>query len=139
MEESDIIYSYSRSQAIEDGVLVDIDKAEIGNGDTGLSLRKEAGIKFPIAMTSTFLAQLAPSDDEQKNGQSLTGRLWDLFSIFKYTAKTSAKKDDTMITFMIVHKITNGRGRNVKLPFKVVCGPGDDMAPVLTIMHPNED
>src|ERR1019366_7436165 len=38
----DVIYSYTRKQAIEDGVLVDITE-----------MAKEAGIKYPVAITST--------------------------------------------------------------------------------------
>ena len=37
-----VIYSYTRKQAIEDGVLVDI-----------TDVAKEAGIKYPVAITST--------------------------------------------------------------------------------------
>ena len=38
----DVIFSYTRKQAIEDGVLVDITE-----------MAKEAGIKYPVAITST--------------------------------------------------------------------------------------
>ena len=38
----EVISSYSRAQAIEDGVLVDVS-----------SVAREAGIKFPVAMTRT--------------------------------------------------------------------------------------
>jgi hypothetical protein len=36
----EVIFSYSRKQAIEDGVLVDL-----------TSLARDAGIKFPVAVT----------------------------------------------------------------------------------------
>src|ERR1039458_9449603 len=45
-----VIYSYTRKQAIEDGVLVDITE-----------MAKEAGIKYPVAITSTaFFGYAAP-------------------------------------------------------------------------------
>ena len=46
-EEADLIHSYSRKQAIEDGVLVDLMQPGL------VELVKEAGFRFPIAMTST--------------------------------------------------------------------------------------
>src|ERR1035441_8107595 len=70
-----VIYSYTRKQAIEDGVLVDITE-----------MAKEAGIKYPVAITSTaFFGYVAP--DPMPPGQDLKGRLWDLFTMFKLAAK----------------------------------------------------
>ena len=40
-DDAEVISSYSRAQAIEDGVLVDVS-----------TVAKEAGIKFPVAMTA---------------------------------------------------------------------------------------
>src|SRR5664279_1397938 len=71
----DVIYSYTRKQAIKDGVLVDITE-----------MAKEAGLKYPVAITSTaFFGYVAP--DPMPPGQDLKGRLWDLFSMFKLAAK----------------------------------------------------
>ena len=41
-----IIHAYSRAQAIEDGVLVDV-----ASGDTA-ALVREVGIKYPVALTA---------------------------------------------------------------------------------------
>src|ERR1035441_3364829 len=70
-----VIYSYTRKQAIEDGVLVDITE-----------IAKEAGSKYPVAITSTaFFGYVAP--DPMPPGQDLKGRLWDLFTMFKLAAR----------------------------------------------------
>lgn len=45
------IYSYSREQAIQDGVLIDI---------TGIA--KEAGFKWPVAITDTLYHQYIESN-----------------------------------------------------------------------------
>ena len=49
----ELIYSYSRKQAIEDGVLVDVSE-----------MAKEAGFKFPVAMTNTVWTELIVPDKE---------------------------------------------------------------------------
>jgi hypothetical protein len=41
-DDAEVIYAYTRAQAIEDGVLIDVS-----------SVASEAGIKFPVAMTRT--------------------------------------------------------------------------------------
>jgi hypothetical protein len=45
MDENEIIYSYTRKQAIADGVLIDVTE-----------LAKEAGFKCPVAFTSSALS-----------------------------------------------------------------------------------
>ena len=40
-ENADLIHSYSRAQAIEDGVLIDVS-----------TVAREAGITYPVALTS---------------------------------------------------------------------------------------
>ena len=40
-DDAEIIYPYTRAQALEDGVLVDVSE-----------IAKEAGIKFPVALTA---------------------------------------------------------------------------------------
>jgi hypothetical protein len=61
------MHTYSREQAIADGVLVDI-----------TTTAKEAGFKVPIALTSAVYAQLKPSYHNAARGQSFEGRLWDV-------------------------------------------------------------
>ena len=121
-----VISSYSRAQAIEDGVLVDLMQEE-----TSATVR-EAGFVFPIAMTATaFGASICPIGGELPAGQDLQGRLWDMLMMLKFT-------------------IQNNRGDRERLPFSVkvsgrmvglvsVCGPGDHAEPVITIMMPDED
>ena len=68
-----IISSYSRAQAIEDGVLIDA-------GD----MAQEAGFKWPLALTSEAWADSVAwteDDSEKQVHQDQSGRLWDvLFS-----------------------------------------------------------
>jgi len=118
-----VISSYSRAQAIEDGILVDVS-----------SVAKEAGILYPVAMTRTVWGAYV----EVPAGvacQDERGRLWDILWMFKNAARAGG----TEIRFRL-HVRNDNKDRTPPLvTLKAVCGPGDDAAPVITIMLPEED
>ena len=118
-----VISSYSRAQAIEDGELVDVS-----------SVAKEAGIRYPVALTRYVWgacvevpAGVACQDEK--------GRLWDILWMFKHAARGGG----TEIRFRL-HVRNDNRDRTPALvTLKAVCGPGDDAEPVITIMQEGED
>lgn len=114
----EVIYSYTRKQAIEDGVLIDVSETA-----------KEAGFRFPVAITDSVYNILNPGQYATKQGQSFSGRLWDCLNMLRYAIKIS---NGSTIKFKV--KIS-GQWHE----FKAICGPGDDAEPVITIMIPNED
>ena len=120
----DVIFSYSRKQAIEDGVLIDV-----------TPMAKEAGIRYPVALTETLWNKYIVPDEEgrQKYGQSEDGRLWDVLWIFR----TMASRTKGNILFFQVLFVLDSQQKFVDL--KAVCGPGDTPDPVITIMLPDED
>ncbi len=119
----DIISTYSRAQAIEDGVLVDVSP-----------VAKEAGIKFPTAVTQGVWAGVVEPDDIAKShGESEQGRLWDIIWMLRIACKTHF---GNLISYQLI--ATQG-GRQHKITLKAVCGPGDTAEPVITIMLPDED
>ncbi|KKR01604.1 MAG: hypothetical protein UT24_C0003G0011 [Candidatus Woesebacteria bacterium GW2011_GWB1_39_12] len=67
MENAEVISSYSRAQAIEDGILVDI---------SNTSEAKEAGFKIPVALTRAVYSTI--EEGIGINGQDRKGRLWDI-------------------------------------------------------------
>jgi len=117
-----VIYSYSREQAIEDGVLADVSE-----------LAKEAGFKFPAAITAGVYALL----NEKAEGQDFTGRAWDMFTILKYEIKNAEPGQDTIYFAPLFVRAGGWASEPVKLWSK--CGPGDNAEPVLTIMLEGED
>jgi hypothetical protein len=136
---AEVIHAYTRAQAIEDGVLVDLNQKptaqdkDITNLD---AILREAGIIYPCAMTETaFMEWLNPGEQDVKDGQSIAGRLWDMLTIFKSAVNRSRGPLDIIRFRFIVWK--NGRQRNADL--KAICGPGDTAAPVITFMLPDED
>lgn len=119
-----VIHTYSRAQAIEDGVLVDVS-----------TTAKEAGINFPVALTSAVWAlYVVPSDKLEGHGQSISGRLWDLLWMFRMKA---LKTNTSLLFYSCMFLNENEKLEEVK--FKALCGPGDNFEPVITIMLPAED
>jgi len=132
----EVIYAYSRAQAISDGVLVDMDAGDFGKGETGKQLRESLGIRLPIAMTSTLFGEIECNEEDTKVGQSLLGRFWDILSVFRYAALRN--KSESQITFpLAVFRADKGKTENVNV--KAVIGAGDDGSPALTFMLPEED
>ena len=127
MEEGFVLIStYSRAQAIEDGVLVDV-TAEA----------RETGIKLPTALTrevwESFVA-LSPAAIEACNDER--GRLHDILWLFRCAA-ARAPRDVSELRFELYVVTTKPEPELVTL--KAICGPGDDEAPVITILLPEQD
>lgn len=112
------IYSYSRKQAIADGVLVDLSEVD--------SIKQHW--KHPFACTWTVWAIIETA--LQQSGQDISGICHDISTMAKLAIQT--KQDADQIRFRVI--ITN-RTRELKLHI----GPGDTPTPVLTLMLPNED
>ena len=123
---AEVLSVYTRAQALKDGVLVDVSAAA-----------KEAGIKFPVALTATVWGQCVEVP-EGVTGQDEAGRLWDILWMFRCAA---AKFDGSTLLFKL-HVRNHNRERldcRDVVTLKAECGPGDDGEPVLTIMLPDED
>jgi len=123
----EVIYSYTRKQAIEDGVLIDVSEMAI-----------EAGIKYPVAVTSTvYYDYVVPDDKLTVHGQSVEGRLWDVLWMFRINAQ---KNPSDIVIFSVLFVMPSGNDSQlVTVRLKAVCGPGDIGEPVITIMKPEED
>ena len=121
----ELIFSYSRSQAIDDGVLVEVPEA----------LLKEAGIKLHTAITCVLWHDvIVPDAESLATGQSVEGRLWDVLMVFRVLAKRSS---DSLLLFPVRFLYHGREHRDVVV--KAVCGPGDDPTPCITFMHEWED
>ena len=119
----DVIYGYSRMQALEDRALVDMS-----------DLGREAGLKFRVAVTQAVWAEYI-SVPEGVIGQDERGRAWDI--VWMLRAAIRASKGGEEIRYSVLVRNDNRRPRMVEL--KAICGPGDEGEPVITIMLPDED
>ena len=138
------IYSYTRAQAIADGVHVDLTTA---TDDKGQLLCHQAGFKMPIAITRTAWAKAVEAGGswkpdgegevlELQGGQSLTGRLWDVLWTLRAACDRAGNAD--RVDFQILLDVhANGHLETVRL--WALCGPGDNAGPVITIMLEGED
>ena len=121
---ADLIFAYTRSQAIADGVLVDVSE-----------MAAEAGIRFPVALTEALWSEyIEVPNDDALHCQSVEGRLWDTLMVFRTAARTAASDQ----LFFHVSYVMEGRKMATPL-LKAVCGPGDQGEPVITIMKKDED
>ena len=123
--QADLIYSYTRAQAIEDGLLIDV------NGTA-----KEAGFKYPVAVTSGVWAEVIEPDGKAKSqGESDTGRLWDVLWML-FVAIKRGQSNGSQTDYKL---IATKDGHQHMVDLKAECHGGDDGEPVITIMLPDED
>lgn len=127
-EFGELIYSYSRAQAIEDGFLVDITETA-----------REAGFRCPVAITRaawTDCVEWSDADSERQTHQDESGRLWDVV----WMARLAARGPGMEKLFSLLRVPRGGRGtRPRQQTLKMVAGPGDDGELTITIMMPEED
>ncbi len=114
----DLIYSYSRAQALADGVLVDV---------SGRAQR--AGIRYPTACTHGVWALidcLPESTTDTLAGIVRDVRAEEVLRVMLAAIRQARGTDR-------VHFVALGAALWVQ------CGPGDTDAPVITIMREGED
>ena len=121
-----VIYSYTRAQAVADGVQVEVTKTAT-----------EAGIKFPVFLTRTVFnayVEVPPG----VTGQDEAGRLWDIVWMLRFAILRSRPGADRLPVALYVRN-DNRRATLIKLI--ATCGPLDidDPQPAITVMMPDED
>ena len=105
---------------MEDGVLADISE-----------LAREAGFKFPVAVTQGVWEILNPGPELKATGQDLNGRMWDLLSILRLAIRSAANTDAIRFAPLFLRE----PGRKIEpVDMWAKCGPGDDAEPVITVM-----
>jgi hypothetical protein len=122
-DDADLIHPYTRAQAIADGVLIDVS-----------ATARDAGIHFPVALTRAVwdrCVEVPPSVECQDEAS----RLWDLLYLLRVAI--GASSGGSTLLYRLYVRNDNRRPKPVTL--KAVCGPGDDAAPVLTVMRTTED
>ena len=121
--EMPLIYAYTRAQALEDGVLIDVSE-----------LAREAGFVWPVALTAAVWAMVEDIPRRYRAWQTVEGRTYDVLWM-AYCAIRSAEHSSTELRYTLL--LDHGRRRYLTL--KLVTGPGDHGEPVVTIMLPHED
>ena len=91
LENMEVISTYTRQEAIEDGILADISHT---------SEAKEAGFKIPICATQALWQKIK---DEVPEGQDWHGRLWDVCFMASFRVRTALKtnEDSSLLEFKV--------------------------------------
>ena len=119
------IFTYTRQNAIEDGVLVDVSPTA-----------RQAGFKYPVAITervNNTIENIPPLYDHE----DYYGRLWDVVWMCRNATRNS--KGDTLFFQVVIHTENNLLKREIPITLKAICHGGDHREPVITIMFPEED
>jgi hypothetical protein len=121
-DDADIILSYTRARAIEDGALVDVS-----------SVAPEAGITFPVAVTASLWA-IIEAAPQAYTRRDVEGRLWDVVSLLgRAIGKATGPVSELSYTVEMPH------GEEKELRLDAMCGPGDAGESVITVMLPDSD
>jgi hypothetical protein len=122
----DVIYAYTRAQAVADGLQVEVCK-----------VAEEAGIRFPVFLTRAVYDSYVTVPPGVA-GQDEAGRLWDVLWLLRFAIRKAQTGQDRL-PFALYVRNDNHRPRLVKLV--AMCGPLDihDPAPAITVMLPDED
>jgi hypothetical protein len=123
-DETDLIHSYSRADALRDGVLIDVS-----------AVAREAGIRWPVALTSAAWERCVAVPPGVMC-QDEAGRLWDLCWMLALAARRS---EGAEVRFGVHVRNNNRDGTPSLVRLKALCGPGDDGDPVITVMMTAED
>jgi hypothetical protein len=128
-EDDELIYAYTRSQALVDGVLVDVSKMAL-----------EAGFRYPTAITADLHARITPNEREKAMGQSYEGRLWDVVFLASFAARPASTQDRCSfeVSLFEAEAALPHRTHRHTLSLWMVVGPGDQGEPVITIGFPED-
>lgn len=114
-----VIHTYSRAQAMADGILIDVSDSEAARL-----------FKYPCAITSNLHSALVRGAGSE--AATYNARLWDVLHMAFLMAKIKARNSGDSDLFFRV-KVGN---RNLDLWAN--CGPGDDAEPVMTFGFPED-
>ena len=122
----DLVYAYTRAQAVADGVQVEVSK-----------VAAEAGIRFPVFLSRTvYDAYVTVPPDV--TAQDEAGRLWDIVWMTRFAILRNRPGLSRLPVALYVRN-DNRAARLIKLI--ATCGPldMDDPQPAITVMMPDED
>ncbi len=125
-EHPPVIFAYSRREAIDDGVLIDVTKTAT-----------ELGFRTPVAVTAAVWVECV-AVPPGVTGQDERGRLCDVLWMM-YVAIRASGGSEAEIRFRLHVRNDNRNGEPPPVELKAVCGPDDDGTLCVTIMTPEED
>jgi hypothetical protein len=137
-DDAPIISMYTRQQAIDDGVLVDVSEVA----------KSEYGINLPLAFTRAVWDEYITPDPRSEGwGQSIRGRLHDaLYMLLPHLKHVTSDQKwidkfnrDGSVTFYYKLWFVLKEKQRREIQLKVVISLDENYRPVCTIMKPGED
>lgn len=163
-QEQQLIDSYSRKEAIADGVLVDAEERFPG-------ILKSIGFNYPVALTTAAFGRYVELNHNSGGLESEKGRMGDILSMLMLKIKLTQKnKSDSTLHFSFLCTVPTGfcpltfetlpnseedeedddlegnlddiikrfNSKPKLCRLKAVVAPGDELEPCITIMLPGE-
>jgi len=115
----DVIYAYTRQDAINDGTFIDVS-----------DMANEAGIKYPTAVTSNLYHKYI-NPTSMPTGQDEKGRLWDVLWMFRNSAR---KSNGNKLNFKVIFN-----RKTIELEAVCEAISPTDPNPAITIMLPEDN
>ena len=128
-----VISVYTRQQALEDGMLVDVTETA-----------REAGFTLPTAVTRNVWERCVRVPDGLEGlGQSEQGRLWDVLWLASIAARGSPANGESpdlreFQVSVVESQRPDGSPGHGQHRLWLHIGPGDTLDPVLTVMFPED-
>jgi len=124
---SELLFTYTRAQALADGFQVDV-----------TTTAQEAGIKVPVFITRGVYSQYVqvPAD---VTGQDERGRLWDIVWMMRHAIRRAQPGRVRLPVLLYVRNSDRLPARLTKLIAMVGPVDIDNPAPAITVMLPDED
>lgn len=121
MQGFELIDSYTRAQAIEDGVLFAVSPWKLAR----------CGFLYPVAYTASIRAMLT---ERGTRTIRIMGNEDDLLLLLHEAIKRADEGDTLLFGIMTIED-----GEIAETTIKALVGPGDEGEPVITLMLENED
>lgn len=121
----EVISTYSRSEALADGVLVDVTRQ-------ASTAEMMGGFVVPVAVTSALWAAIEAIPERLDGIADVRGRLHDVL----WMARLAARRGGSSVGYRVILPYRGSRKQIQALRADI--GPGDDGEPVVTIGFPND-
>ena len=127
-----VLDAYTRAQAIEDGILVDVSETarEAGFPDSRRGHAQRSG------------AAWSPLPEGYRGFQDESGRLWDVLWMARHYALRASNSNRVRMCVLVrdIRKDLRDSNRPPRRHFPIVAiGADDDASPVITVMFPEDD
>lgn len=123
-----MVFRYTRGEAIDDGVLVDVS-----------NIAKEFGFRIPLALTARVYSECVSWPETETAVQDEQGRLRDVLFMAALAARAAKSGGGEGRLDFELYLVPRGGHTQELTRLSLYVGPGDHGEPVATILAPDED